>query len=191
MRSFGQVWYGGGHRALWMALIAAASLVLSFAFACAAPFAALAALAALNLTRREAVIIVAASFLANQAIGFGTLDYPRDALTTAWGAAIGAAALASLFSAEATVRRLRNAHSLARGVAAFSAAFLAYEAALYVATFALGGAKAAFAWPAIKQVLLVDVASFVGLIALDGTMSAIGLTPRPRRVGVSGADICF
>ena len=182
MRSFRQALYGDGHRALWMALIAAASLVLSFAFACAAPFAALAALAALNLTKREAAIVVAASFLANQAIGFGALDYPRDALTFAWGAAMGAATLASLLSASAAASFLGNAHGLVRGGAAFVAAFLAYEAALYLATFALGGAEAAFADTAIRQVFLIDAASFIGLLALDRALLAIGLSPRLSRI---------
>jgi hypothetical protein len=183
MRPYGPALHRFGHRRLlWIALIVATALLLSLVFACAAPFAALAALAALNLTRREAAIVVVAGFLANQAIGFGALDYPRDASTFAWGAAMGAAALVALLSAEAAAWRLRNAHSLARGSAAFSAAFLAYEATLYAATFVLGGAEAAFAWPAIGQVLLIDVASFVGLLALDGAMSAIGLAPRPARV---------
>jgi hypothetical protein len=182
MRSHGQALYGGGHRALWMALIAAASLVLSFAFACAAPFAALAALAALNLRRREAVIIVVASFLANQAIGFGALDYPRDALTFAWGVAMGAATLASLFTAEAAVRHLRNAHTLVRGGAVFLAAFLAYEAALYAATFVLGGAEAAFAASAIRQVFLIDATCFIGLLALDRALSRLHIRAAEFRV---------
>jgi hypothetical protein len=182
MRSFGQASYGGGQRALWMALIAAASLVLSFAFACAAPFAALAALAALNLTRREAVVIVAASFLANQAIGFGALDYPRDALTIAWGVAIGAATLTSLLSASAIASGLGNAHSLVRGGAAFLAAFLAYEAALYIATFALGGAEAAFAASAIRQIFLIDAACFIGLVALDRALSMLHIRAAEFRV---------
>jgi FtsH-binding integral membrane protein len=183
MRPSGPALHRFDHRRfLWIALIVLASLLLSLVFACAAPFAGLAALAALKLTRREATIVVLLGFLANQAIGFGALDYPRDASTFAWGAAMGAATLASLLSAKAAARGLRDARGLARGGAAFSAAFLAYEAALYAATFALGGAEAAFAWPAIGQVLLIDVASFVGLLALDGAMSAIGLAPRQASV---------
>ena len=182
MRTLGEAFGACRRQILWMALIAAASLALSFVFACAAPFAALAALASLRLTRRQAAVIVVAGLLANQAIGFGVLDYPSDSLTMAWGAAMAAATLAALFSADAAASFLSNSHGLVRGGASFSVAFLAYEVALYVAALALGGAEAAFAGATIRQVFLIDASSFIGLLALERVLLAIGLSTRPAAV---------
>src|SRR5947209_18388535 len=74
-------------------LLTAASCLASFALACATPFAAFAVIAAAMLPLRPALLVVAASWLVNQGIGFGVLHYPIDATTMAWGIVIGTAAL--------------------------------------------------------------------------------------------------
>src|SRR5262245_9509617 len=90
---------------LWALLLAGGTTVASLAFACAAPFAAVAGLAAVTLSRREALLTVAALWIGNQAVGFGLLNYPWTANTLAWGAAIGAAALAGTYAAQRADRR--------------------------------------------------------------------------------------
>jgi hypothetical protein len=85
--------------ALWIALIAALTVGGSVAFACAAPLAAIAALAALTMRRVEGVALVVTAWLANQLVGFGILDYPLDVSTFGWGGAIGAAAVGGFLAA--------------------------------------------------------------------------------------------
>jgi hypothetical protein len=65
-------------RAGWGALLAAATITASFVFACATPFAALAALAALHMGRRDAFLFTGIAWAANQAIDYGFLHYPRS-----------------------------------------------------------------------------------------------------------------
>jgi hypothetical protein len=168
-----------GRRVAWIALLTIASAFFSEAFACATPFAALAALAALNMSTRDGLAAVVAVWLANQAIGFLALNYPTDPATFAWGAAIGLSALLALACAKTAVAPL-GSRAWLRGPAAFLAAFLAYEAGLLVACLPLGGAEGAFAWDAVRDVFLIDVASFVGLFALHRAATAIGLAaPAP------------
>ena len=71
-------------------LLTAACALASFAFACATPFAAFAAIAAAMLRLPAALLVVAAAWIVNQAIGFGALGYPIDLNTMLWGTAIGA-----------------------------------------------------------------------------------------------------
>ena len=56
-------------RIAWIVFLTGASLAFSYVFACAAPFAALATLAALNLRRPDAFILTGLVWLANQAVG--------------------------------------------------------------------------------------------------------------------------
>jgi hypothetical protein len=60
-------------RWLWIVLVIAASMLLSLGLTCATPFAALATLTALHMTRRDAVAVTVTTWLASQAIGFGLL----------------------------------------------------------------------------------------------------------------------
>jgi hypothetical protein len=48
-----------------------ASIAFSLGFACATPFAAFAAAASLIMNRRDAMLLVALVWLANQGVGFG------------------------------------------------------------------------------------------------------------------------
>jgi hypothetical protein len=169
-------------RVAWIGLIIVAGALFSFHFACAAPFAALAAIAAVNMTKRDAVAAVVGVWFVNQAIGFGVLGYPWDVSTLCWGAAILVAALLSLLAATAVAARFPNMGSPALNAATFLIAFTAYEAAIYGATFPLGGADAAFAWPVVEQVSTIDLVSLLGLMVLHRAALAIGLAaPAQRR----------
>lgn len=89
-------------------LLAVACALASFAFACAAPFAAFAVVAAATLPLQSALLVMAATWLVNQAIGFGFLHYPIDASTIMWGFVIGAAALAATAASMALLRLMQH-----------------------------------------------------------------------------------
>jgi hypothetical protein len=76
-------------RATWLAILIAASVSFSFGFACAVPFAALGAVAALTLPRQHAWLVLIATWFANQVIRFAALGYPWTANAIAWGVALG------------------------------------------------------------------------------------------------------
>ena len=137
----------------------------SFAFACATPFAAYAALAAAFLPLPSAFLVVAAAWIVNQAIGFGALQYPHDANTVFWGLAIGAAALAATASAGLLLRVLSRASQLAALCAALLAAFVAYELVLFAFPPLLGG-SGAFTFAILPRLGLLNVAWLVGLLAV-------------------------
>jgi len=75
-------------------VLTAAAILFSFAFACATPFPALTALAALHLRRSDALALTGIAWVANQAIGYGLLGYPQTWDSFAWGGVIGVSAFA-------------------------------------------------------------------------------------------------
>ena len=61
---------------LWLTLLVTGSVAFTTVFACAAPFAAFSAATALALSRRDALLLTAGVWLANQLTGFLVLGYP-------------------------------------------------------------------------------------------------------------------
>lgn len=158
--------------ALWMALIAGLSVAGSFAFACAAPLAAVAALAAITMGRAEAAALVVTAWLANQIVGFGCLNYPLTASSFAWGGAIGAAALAGFLAA----RLAQMARFPAASVAlALPLSFFAYEAALYAAGLVLGSSDSAFMPETVGRIFVINAVAFVGFLVLERAAIALSL----------------
>ena len=130
-------------------LLIAASAALSTWFACITPFAAFGVIAATTLSRRNALGLTVAVWLANQAVGFGVLHYPWTGDSVAWGVAIGGAAVIGTLTAQWTIARLGSSRSPVQVLAAFVSSFALYELALYaVAVFSLGGTRA-FAAPIV------------------------------------------
>jgi hypothetical protein len=158
---------------LWIALVAGLSVFGSFAYACAAPVAAVAALAALTLNRTEGLILVAATWLINQAVGFLLLSYPHDAGTYAWGAAIGAAMVAGYFAARPVARASQS--WLLTAVAAFAAAFVFYQLGLYVGGIAMGYKGDAFSTAIVSEVATINAVAFVGFLAVYRAAVALSL----------------
>src|ERR1700729_4280882 len=105
---------------LWLALLLAASVGFTLGFACAVPFAAFGAIAALTLTRRDALLLTVALWLVNQSIGFTILHYPWDGLTLIWGAILGVVAVLSTAAAQAVIGRREM---IAAALVTFTAAF--------------------------------------------------------------------
>ena len=149
---------------LWIALIAALCVGGSTVFACAAPFAAIAGLAAAKMDRISGLLLVIVAWAANQAVGFGFLDYPHTASTYAWGAVIGLGAIAG-YGAARSIVEAGKAPVLSLALA-FVSAFVAYQTVLYAASFALGGSDYAFSGEIVWYVLKINALSFVGLLLL-------------------------
>jgi hypothetical protein len=145
-------------------LLVGACALASFAFACATPFAAFAVVAAAVLRLRPALLVVAATWLVNQAIGFGVLGYPHDASTLQWGVAIGAAALASTATATLLLRALPRLGTAAALGIAWLGAYAAYEVLLYAATYVLGGAGD-FTVAIVGRLGVLSLLWLVGLVA--------------------------
>jgi len=162
---------------LWIALVAALSVGGSYVFTCAAPLAAVAALAATRMDRASGLTLVVAAWIANQAVGYGLLDYPQTAESVAWGCAIGLATVAGFFAA----RRVPDGGSkLAQVAGAFLAAFVVYELALYAAGLVIGGSEGVFSAEIVGEILTINVVAFVGLLVLHrvGVAAAL-LRPSP------------
>ena len=163
------------NEATMAAILAGVAVLGSFALACAAPFAALAAVAALSLPMSHAVATMVAAWLANQAIGFFVLSYPWNADAALWGVAIGVASVACVLAAKAVIE-VAGSQIWLRAIVGFGAAFGVFEIALLAWVPLLGGG-AAFALPVVAEVLGYNVAFLVALLILQT------IAFRPVRLG--------
>jgi hypothetical protein len=154
---------------LWLALLVAASIAFTLGFACAVPFAAFGASAALTLPQRDALLLTVALWLVNQVIGFTVLHYPWDGMTFIWGAVLGVVAVLSTAAAQ-TVTRGRSV--IAASLAGFAAAFVVYEGSLYlVSALALGGTEA-FTAAIVLRIFAINAAAFAALLAASLLIAA-------------------
>jgi hypothetical protein len=179
------VWF----RPLWLSLLIAAIAALTTGYTCITPFAAFAVIAAMTLSRRDAVILAVALWLTNQVVGFGVLNYPWTASTFAWGLAIGAAAVIAALAAHWAVRKLPAFHVLARMAAGFAGAFVLYEVTLYVVAESMLGGTEAFAPAIVGQVLFANAVTLVGLVALHQLVVGAAVLNRRRRAQASPARL--
>lgn len=147
-----------------LALLTLACALASFVFACATPFAAFAVVAAATLSLQSALVVTAAAWLVNQAIGFGFLHYPVDARTIVWGFVIGAAALAATAVSVAVLRVTERAGTVVAMAAALIGAYAAYELVLLSAMPLLGGVED-FTVAIVGRLGLLSVAWTIGLVA--------------------------
>jgi hypothetical protein len=162
---------------LCFGLLTIASALASFAFACATPFAAFAVIAAATLPSQPALVVVTATWLVNQAIGFGFLHYPVDASTITWGFVIGAAALAATVGAASLLRATRRTGATVAVAAALFGAYAAYELVLFAATPFLGGAGD-FTAAIVGRIGVLNVLWTIGLIAACEAIRFISALPR-------------
>jgi hypothetical protein len=105
--------------AVWPASLATATVFGSLALACVFPFAAFAALAALTLDRRGSVMLIAAAWGVNQAVGFFLLSFPWDAQAVGHGIAILATTLIASEAARFAAGKA-GSNSIIRSVAALA-----------------------------------------------------------------------
>src|ERR1700674_1912153 len=132
-------------RAAWGGILTAVTVASTLAAACGTPFAALAALAALFLPRRDAFVLIGVNWLANQAIGFGLLHYPLNWDCYRGGINLGIAASLSTMAAMLAQGLLRSVAKTVRAGGSFVVAFLAYQGTLFLMSPA--GSSADFAAP--------------------------------------------
>ncbi len=144
--------------AAWSAMLAATTISGTVVIGCMMPFAAIATIAAVALPRRFGLIGIAVCWLGNQLIGFGLLGYPWDAPTFGAGLSLLGASLVAFVVAGRTAGWLHGAGA----VAAFAAAFMAFEAAL-------------FAYAAVLGDLAMFTPRIIGLIALNDGLWFAGL----------------
>lgn len=156
----------GGARLAWFGAFVGACALSTFGFACAAPFAGLAAVAALTSSRGAALTLVAAAWLANQLVGYAFLHYPTDPVTLAWGGALLAVSLAGCEAARLVAPRLG-------AIAALVASFIAYEGLLYAATVATGGVTTHYAPESVARLFLVNAVAFGVLLAASKLAPAL------------------
>jgi hypothetical protein len=161
-----------GKRFAWGGILTVLTVASTLAVACGTPFAALATLAALFLPRRDAFVLIAVNWVANQAIGFGLLHYPLNWDCYRGGINLGIAALLSTMAALLAQAALRNAATTLRAIGSFAVAFLAYEGALFLLSPA--GSRGDFAAPVILYIFYVNAIALVALLLLQTTAAALG-----------------
>lgn len=164
-----------GAAMLWVVLLTATSAFASMALACATPFEALAALAALHLRRRDGIALVLAAWAVNQLVGFGMLHYPLDASTVAWGAGIGLAAVAAAYAAYGADAAIGRRALPVRVVATFAAAFVAFKLVILAFALVLGGVSTTLSVPFATVQLARESVILIGLLALYRLLVAIGV----------------
>src|SRR5258708_37203862 len=150
-------------RTQWAHQVRLAGLVvgvsaLSFVFACATQFAAFAVLAAMTLSRPDAIRTTVALWMVNQVIGYGMLGYPRTVSSVTWGLAIGIAAVSCTLVARLIIRRLSAARGPIRAAVALGGTFAVYEAALFTVAAAGLGGSGSFPAPIVGRVPAMNVA---------------------------------
>lgn len=148
------------NRVIWAGILASVTLVGSYGLACIFPFAALAALAALTLDRRNGALLVAAVWLGNQAVGYGLLDYPWDSYSAGRGVALGLGALAAFFAAKAVAGDARLASP--RALAVLATAFAVQQGVTFLDAL-WSGSSENYAPSIVAQVALNDALWFAGL----------------------------
>jgi hypothetical protein len=163
---------------LWLAVLVIATIAFTLVFACAAPFAAFGAAAALTLSRRDALLVTVALWLANQLTGFVALGYPWTANSAAWAPTLAAAAVLATLTAQWTVRRLAGSRDIVRGLAALGLAFAVFEVAIFLVSAALLGGLEMYAPSIVGQVFATNVAALLGLYGLNWLGARLGLRRR-------------
>jgi hypothetical protein len=167
-----------GRRMAWIGLLTAACALLTLQFACATPFAALGALAAVNMSRRDAFFLAVSAWLANQAVGYGVLGYPNALSTHAWGIAIGIAGVLAVAAARPVANRIRATGAIVATIAAFIAASVTYQAALAPWALLLPGGTSAMSFGVVTYVLKWNAITLAVLLILHQLALRVGLVTR-------------
>jgi hypothetical protein len=149
----------------WIAIVVFIGVTLSLGLACAMPFAALAAVAALTLERRDALLLVGLAWLANQAVGFGVLHYPWTADTLAWGLALLAVPVLATLGAALCATRVGALPKSFVALVVFLSAFAIYEGLLFLVTLAVGAGMEAYEPEVVAKIFALNGAVFAAFLA--------------------------
>jgi hypothetical protein len=169
----------GWRHLFWLTLLVGASVAFSLGLACAIPFAAFAAAAALTLSRRDALILILAVWFANQLVGFTVLSYPWTANTLAWGVALGGVAIVATIAGQWTVLRSVGVARALSFAATFLIAFAVYEATLFAISIALLGGTEVFTAVIQGRIFAINGVVFVALLVLNRLAVSVGLVANP------------
>jgi hypothetical protein len=167
---------------LWIILLTAASAVTTFAFSCATPFAALAALAAVHMKRQDGITLMLLSWAVSQGVGFVLLDYPHDAKTFAWGAGLATAAVGAVAVAYMPLPRFRQASAIARLILAYVAAFVAFKFVILLWALVLGGVDTTLDPLIVSRQFFQNAVILAGLFILYRALVALGVPPARNEV---------
>lgn len=169
-----------GASALWVSLLTAASTATTLALACATPFPALAALAAVHMRRRDGVALMLLAWAASQFVGFFLLGYPRDGSTLAWGVGLGTAAVGSALASYAALQALQYRSVAARLSLAYAAGFTAFKGVILGWALVLGGLHTAMAPDLLAEQFLRNGVILMGLYVLYRLLVAAGVPAPPQ-----------
>lgn len=154
--------------AAWSAFLVIGAAAGTLVFACATPLAAVAAIAALTLPARTALIASLGVWLGNQAVGFLLLDYPLTADSLAWGPVLGASAILAGAAAIGLSGGFERT-DLRRWLAAFAAALVVQQAIVLAAGLVDGTASLEIA----AAVSGLNVVWFAGLAVLHRVLEGL------------------
>lgn len=155
----------------WPILLVAAACAATPVFACVTPFAAIAVLAALTLSRRAALATVGAAWLGNQLIGCTLLHYPLTANTMVLGLSLAAGAFAIVPLAEALNATIRLRRPLLVPAATALLGFALYELITYLFSLGFGG-RETFTAPLTGEVFAINAMWGVALGACFAAIRA-------------------
>jgi hypothetical protein len=177
----------GWRPVLWLALLVVASVALTFGLACAMPFAAIGGAAAMTLARRDALILAAASWLANQIVGFAFLSYPMTADTITWGIVLGIVAVLTTLAAIELTRRVARQGIVITALISFAGAFAVYEGSLFLVSVTWLGGTEDFVPAIVAYILAINAGAFLGLMVLHRVGVAIGFASKLPLGQLAGA----
>jgi len=170
-----------GASTIWIILLTAASTLTTLALACATPFPALAALAAMHMRRRDGLILMALAWGASQATGFFILHYAIKDTTLGWALGLLVAAMASGLGAYAALAHMEGRSLALRLGTAYVAAFVAFKLVIIAfSAFWLGGVETALDLGIITKQFVRNAAILGGLLAIYHGLIALGV-PSARR----------
>jgi len=156
---------------LWPPILAVAAVGGSLALTCVAPFVAFAVATADTLRLGSAIGTMVVIWLANQAVGFGTLGYPWTRNTVLWGLAMGVAAVLATLAASRVFGRFHALRGWLRLPLGFGAAFVVYETALMAVSLILSSGDV-FAPALLGRLVLIDAAWLGGLGRVHAALAA-------------------
>jgi hypothetical protein len=167
-------------RMSWGSFVTMATVTGTLALACATPFAALAALAALFLPRRDAFVLIGMNWVASEAIGFGFMNYPHTWDCLRGGIEMGVAAMGCTGAVMLLWPALRKLAFPLAAVGAFAAAFVVYEGLLFLTS--IGHHDGDDSLSILMYLLYLNGWAFAGLLLLQGMAEALGVAvPRVIR----------
>lgn len=166
-------------RSLWISMLILVGVLLTPAFHCGFPLAAFAAIAALTLDRRDALLLCGGVWLANQAVAFGSMHHPMSITAATWGVALGVFALLACEAAGLAARRMNG---LVGAAVDFAVAFVVYKGSIFVFGMVMGSSASHLGslLATLPRDFFVGACTFVGLGGLYMLGAIAGLERNPR-----------